>query len=744
MKHIIFLVISLMAAGVFGQNQYQVEIVGPNKIFKITNLTTGKSERYPSGAIIADDLPYEIGKPADYYVDRIFIKVNRDWKRNSQVLKNDGILYTNLVDATGAPFASKDDALTWFEENTGKANGVSSYLELTDTPQNTSDFFNDGANGVDPYITNNDLVDYSLQINDNVNDYTLTQNATVVGSINKVKLINNLDGTYTHIDADGLNTLINTNDTNTVFVDNNDGTFSYTNENAELVTVQSAQSVWDNPDSTTATYLSTDIETDKNVEFKGNLTASNLPQTSDKGFLLAIDETTGEISKQAIPSSAAIGSSIENKLLVKQGNAGKTVAAVTFAPMANSGLAPTLTRPTDTGNANTIITALSDHGGLWVNGDFVGNVEKGREYYLELFEGDYIFATGGFTGVYMMSNNAWMPFLHTGFGGKEFSIWVFRNATAGSPAQIGVLVGDQESEIILSDDSGNIVYQGTHDALDIVKINIDNGGGTNTQREYRLTTTGDVSVAKLHGVNGVDPLDCSVVFPALAEPLVGHGRNGVVTSYDTNEGQINIFVRDGVTGASNVSYGASHSVNGYGNDARLGANGAMVVVPQNRVACYSGADADGSELVPFTPVSWLPNMVGIPLHQAGQQPLSIISQFETNLYFFDSDNNLIYTGRATRANTTDQRHPAAQTVWTNNAVFGGLKPSYVVADAPIDLKINLLEPDRWLANPADGTRGSEETIMHGVSTDNFIKPRLNHATGEWQVYNTLTNTWERG
>lgn len=492
---------------------------------------------------------------------------------------------------------------------------------------------------------------------------------------------------------------------------------------------------WTNPDGSPAHKDSTTIE------YAGEVALPGLPQTSDKTFLLAVDEITGNVSKQAIPSSAAIGSSIENKLLVKAGNAGKSVAAIVFEPWTGSTIVPTIATPGDSNSANTVIIPLQDHGGVWVNGIFVGDVTKGQTEWLQLSLGDTLFVTGGFTGATMVGADAWAPIYHTGFGGKEFSIYVFRSATTNDPARLGILIGDQESEVILQDWNGDIVYQETHDPLAVINIDLDNGGNTSTQREWRLSSSADITVGKMHAANSLK-LDVSIVFPALAEPMIGHMRNGEVTSYDSLAGRVDVFMRDGVVGTGTVAFGSPFDVNGFGTDSRLGPNGAGIIYPQNKVASYSGADGDGGELVPFTPLSWLPNMVGFPRHN-GLDRISISSNFEGNLYWYDDTNTLLTTLAITRINTTDQRHPAATSILSDNAIFGGLRPSYVIADMPIDVKIQLAEPDR--SGPAStDTIDVEETIVHGISSDGFIRPRFNPALDEWQVFNTATNAWQRG
>lgn len=516
----------------------------------------------------------------------------------------------------------------------------------------------------------------------------------------------------------------------------------YTDDNGDSQTITSTtpidlsdlESPWNNTDGSVADQSSTDIEYD------GNVSLTNLSETTDKKYFTAIDEITGKLSKQALPTVSGVASTVENKLLVKAGNAGKSVAAIVFEPWTGSTIVPTIATPNDSDSANTMIIPLSDSGGIWVNGIFVGNVVKGQTEWLQLDLGDTLYVTGGFTGGTMVSNDAWAPIYHTGFGGKEFSLYVFRSATAGSPAKLGILIGDQESEVILQDWNGNIIYQQTHDPFEVFNIDLDNGGNTATQREYRLTSSADVTVGKMHG--SASPIDVSIVFPALAEPLIGHMRNGDVTSFDDLAGNLDVFMRDGLVGTGTVSFGNPFDVNGFGADQRLAADGVGIIYPQNKIACYSGADADGGELVPFTPLSWLPNMVGFPRHN-GLDRISISSRFEGNLYYYDDTNTLIYTQVIARTNTTDQRHPAGVSILSNNAVFGGLRPSYVIADMPIDVKLNLAEPDRSGPTSTD-TNDTEETIMHGISTDGFIRPKFNPALNEWQVFNTTTNTWVRG
>ncbi len=492
---------------------------------------------------------------------------------------------------------------------------------------------------------------------------------------------------------------------------------------------------WQNPDDSPATSASTDIK------HSGGIALDGLPQTSDKILLLAVDEVTGIVSKQAIPSSAAIGSSIENKLLVKNGDAGKSVAAIVFDPWAGSAIVPTIVLATDTGSANTMIIPLTDHGGIWVNGIFVGNTVKAQTEWLQLSLGDTLFVTGGFTGATMVGSESWAPIFHTGFGGKEFSIYVFRGAITSDPARLGILIGDQEAEIILQDWTGAEVYRATHDPLEVVNIDLDNQVNVNTQREWRLTSSADVTVGKMHSANSIKS-DVSIIFPALAEPLIGHAKNGFVTSYDNLAGDVDIYMRDGVVGSGSVAFGLKFSINSFGSDVRLGLNGAGIIYPQNKVASYSGTDGDGGELVPFTPLSWLPNMVGFPRHN-GLDRFSISARFEGNLYWYDDANTLLTTLPIVRTNTTDQRHPAATTLLSSDAIFGGVRPSYVIADMPIDVKINMCEPE--LSGPTStNTTDTEETIVHGISTGGFVRPKFNPALNEWQVFNTATSTWVRG
>lgn len=427
-----------------------------------------------------------------------------------------------------------------------------------------------------------------------------------------------------------------------------------------------------------------------------------------------------------IPSAAALGSSIENKLLVKAGNAGMSIAAIGFDTWMGSGVAPTMGGGT---SANCQIVPLGSWGGIWLNGDYLGDVQQGVEISLQVSKGDQLFCPAGMSGVYAIGRDAWQPLMHTGFGGKEFSVYVFRQYS--QQGKIAMLCGDQESEVVITNSSGTELFKETFEALESKDFTIPAVG------EYRITASADISVAKHHGTT-VNAYDSGVVFPAVSEPIIGWCRYGQVSSYDSETSGVEIFVRDGVTGSGTVGYGSPFDINAFGADTYLAPNGAAIIYPQSRVACYAGADSNGGELAPWQVVSWLPNVVGIPCSSNNKNLVSISSAFEGSYLIKDSSSTLA-TRTLTRINTTDQRHPSADRFDTGT-IAGN--PSLLVSTVPINVVINLPEPDRFYNDPASGS-WAEETVIFGKRSEGFQMPHRDPITDEYYIHDLPSNTVTR-
>ena len=137
---------------------------------------------------------------------------------------------------------------------------------IIDKPENTSDFNNDGADGINPFITANDLIISSvtativgnkiaehnngngLVIDVNETITTLSLNGNNIEYVNEngdlssiplssaetlTSLIDNLNGTITYTDELGNPTIIG----KSTIVDNLDGTYTFSNNNGSDVTI---------------------------------------------------------------------------------------------------------------------------------------------------------------------------------------------------------------------------------------------------------------------------------------------------------------------------------------------------------------------------------------------------------------------------------------------------------------------------------------------------------------------------
>lgn len=435
-----------------------------------------------------------------------------------------------------------------------------------------------------------------------------------------------------------------------------------------------------------------------------------------------------------IPSSATIGNSIENMLAVRAGNAGTTLCVIGFEPWMGSGAAPTMGPGA---NANCQVVPLSNWGGLWKNGQFIGNVQMGFEVSLEVNQGDTLWCPGGMTLVYAINPNAWAPAMHTGFGGTEFSIYVFRGASAANPAQSAFLVGDQSATVTVTDGAGAPVFNDTFDALESFTIPLPAVG------EYRLSSTADISQSKQHA----GAIDVAVIFPATSEPLIGWARFGQLTSYDAEPAGFEIYMRDGVVGSGTMQFGAPASIGGFGSDSYLAPNGAGIIYPQARGACFAGADGNGGELVSWQPTAWLPNMVGLPCSWGNNRRISICSPFAGTYNIHDAASiAAMTTGGATplatraltRSGTTDQRAPAADRFDSSALATASL----LVGQVPLNVAVNLPEPDRFYATPTT-SNWAEETHVFGKRTDGFRFPHLDPLTGESYVQDVVAGTFAR-
>ena len=399
------------------------------------------------------------------------------------------------------------------------------------------------------------------------------------------------------------------------------------------------------------------------------------------------------------------------------GNPGATTTFVSFIP-------------STTFSPNTIVTSLADNNNMFVNGVFVGGLNRGQTHEFDASQGDVITSARGHSGVYNLNGDTERPveLASAANAGTQFLWFSFRSnnhrhviQTLALPARVQVFGPNPTVDLDGTSPDTPIqdVELAPNEVLDF---------NTSVNGEYYVLASQPVVVSTSNQNGNQDQRALAPLGNRLIGGVAGveGGDAGVSALYPNTT--VTVRTSTGFVGTGIASPGAPLSLHGNNGSpinlprVRSYGNGHGVLIEADGpISGFAGADEAGTNATTHQLLGSVSQVVGLSLGILGEgsqrDGVSFSSPFEGTVSIYQRDGTLVGTRQLLRRGTLsspavtpeEQRHPADATFRGNDADYVDLqRGAYLVSDVPINVVANF--------NEGNGSRADDDdTAAVGIS-----------------------------